>query len=241
MASFSGSAADMLKSMGAAVPDQMPQTSLEESQAAKAKYDAAKAAEACADEDCGVDHAHAHVHTADCSHDHGHGHAAVEPAADKGHGHGHGHSETPAVVAYEGTAKGKYAWDGAGGKSKAADGSAGSAITDYAWGDGKKVSVYVDLVGLDAVSDGALSVEVVSPRKVVFTAQMPGGTRVLSLAKLEGDVTKATFIRKLGKDRVVLKLVKAEQEEWHQLNDGQAGGGDDEEGAPFLKAGKRFR
>ena len=31
---FSGSAADMLKSMGAAVPDQQPQTSLEEAQAA---------------------------------------------------------------------------------------------------------------------------------------------------------------------------------------------------------------
>ena len=50
MAFFSGSAADMLKSMGAAVPDQQPMTSLEDAQAAKAKMEAEK------------DHSHAHAH-----------------------------------------------------------------------------------------------------------------------------------------------------------------------------------
>ncbi|KAH8095728.1 hypothetical protein JL720_3051 [Aureococcus anophagefferens] len=90
---FSGSAADMLKSM-----------------AAKKKMDAEKV---CTDEHCTEDHAHGHDHgdgkvcTADhghgshdhASHDHGgHDHSTCtmdhdhsEPKAEGGHGHGHGH------------------------------------------------------------------------------------------------------------------------------------------------------
>ena len=98
---FSGSAADMLKSMGAAVPDQQPQTSLEEAQAAKKKMDAEKV---CTDEHCTEDHAHGHDHgdgkvcTADhghgghdhANHDHG-GHDHATCTADHGHG-GHDHA-----------------------------------------------------------------------------------------------------------------------------------------------------
>ena len=67
---FSGNAADLLKSMGAAVPETKEQTPLEQAQAAKAS----QPAEACHDPDCGHDHSHA-------SHGHAHGHAE--------HNHGH--------------------------------------------------------------------------------------------------------------------------------------------------------
>ena len=91
----------MLKSMGAAVPDQQPQTSLEEAQAAKRKMDAEKV---CTDEHCTEDHAHGHDHgdgkvcTADhghgghdhANHDHG-GHDHATCTADHGHG-GHDHA-----------------------------------------------------------------------------------------------------------------------------------------------------
>ncbi|KAH8068197.1 hypothetical protein JL720_12290 [Aureococcus anophagefferens] len=84
---FSGSAADMLKSMGAAVPDQQPQTSLEEAQAAKRKMDAEKV---CTDEHCTEDHARRHDHGDGkvCTADHGHG---GHDHANHGHG-GHDHA-----------------------------------------------------------------------------------------------------------------------------------------------------
>ena len=67
---FSGNAANLLKSVGAAVPGTKPQTSLEESQAAKAS----QLAEECHDPDCGHDHSHD-------LHGHAHGHAAHGHAA----------------------------------------------------------------------------------------------------------------------------------------------------------------
>ena len=115
MAFFSGSAADMLKSMGAAVPDQQPMTSLEDAQAAKAKMEAEKdhshahahAGGGCGDPTCTEDHdhgghdhkkdeAHGHDHAKEASHgghDHGHG----ECTAD--HGHGHGHADEHPIAA----------------------------------------------------------------------------------------------------------------------------------------------
>ena len=85
---FSGSAADMLKSMGKAVPEAQPMTGLAESQAAKKMMDAEKV---CTDEDCTEDHTHGHSHGhgETCTEDHSHGHGHAEKAG--GHDHGHGH------------------------------------------------------------------------------------------------------------------------------------------------------
>ena len=82
MTTFSGSAADMLKAMNAAVPEQQPLSSVEASQAAKLKMDAEAAP--CTDEDCTEDHSHSHSHGGEpCTADHGHGdrHAAEEADA----------------------------------------------------------------------------------------------------------------------------------------------------------------
>ena len=117
MAFFSGSAADMLKSMGAAVPDQQPMTSLEDAQAAKAKMEAEKdhshahahAGGGCGDPTCTEDHGHGgHDHKKDEAHGHGHDHAkeASHGGHDHGHGectadhgHGHGHADEHPIAA----------------------------------------------------------------------------------------------------------------------------------------------
>ena len=77
MATFSGTAEDMLKAMKAEVPEQQPLSSLEASRAAKAKMEAEAT---CSDADCTEDHAHSHSHGGGevCSLDHSHG----------SHGHG---------------------------------------------------------------------------------------------------------------------------------------------------------
>jgi len=96
MASFSGSAADMLKKYGQAVPETEKMSSLEESQAAKAKLEAGKV---CTDEHCTEDHTHGHSHGhgETCTEDHGHGghdHKKADHAHEKSaHEHGHEHSE----------------------------------------------------------------------------------------------------------------------------------------------------
>ena len=59
MANFSGSAADMLKSLGVTAPERQPQSSLEEAQAAKKKMEAEKV---CTDAGCTEDHTHGHAH-----------------------------------------------------------------------------------------------------------------------------------------------------------------------------------
>ena len=90
MALFSGSAADLLASVGAPVPDQKPQSSLEDSQASKAAQETE-----CHDPHCTEDHGHgSHEH----SHAHGGGCCEHEGEADHEHGHakqehGHGHHE----------------------------------------------------------------------------------------------------------------------------------------------------
>ena len=261
MATFSGSAADMLKQYGAAVPDTQPQSSLADSQAAKAKMDAEKV---CTDSACTEDHAHGHDHgdgkvcTEDhghaahdheaSSHDHGHDHhkkpekshdhAGHDHAAKEGD-HGHGHHEAaeeapPAAPKFEGCAAGKYNWSGTeGGKTDAADGAVGSCITDYAFGDGpKKASVYVDLDGLDDVADDAMSLVLVSPKKVEFSITIGGEDRKLTLNHIFSEVTAVKILRKPGKNRVVLKLTKEKPEPWSKLIAAPATGFDPEDEAP---------
>eukprot|EP00421_Protoceratium_reticulatum_P014287 CAMPEP_0168389376 /NCGR_PEP_ID=MMETSP0228-20121227/16933_1 /TAXON_ID=133427 /ORGANISM="Protoceratium reticulatum, Strain CCCM 535 (=CCMP 1889)" /LENGTH=94 /DNA_ID=CAMNT_0008402649 /DNA_START=57 /DNA_END=338 /DNA_ORIENTATION=+ len=57
-------------------------------------------------------------------------------------------------VVYEGAAAGKYNYDDA----KKVDVEMGEAINKYSWADGKKrVSIYIELEGLDDVPDDALT------------------------------------------------------------------------------------
>ena len=103
---FSGSAADMLKKYGQAVPEQQPMSSLEEAQAAKAKLESEKEPEAHFHDGhaCTADHssehshdkAHEHAHDGDhghkeAPHAHEHGHKKSACSEDHSHDGGHAH------------------------------------------------------------------------------------------------------------------------------------------------------
>ena len=85
---FSGSAADMLKKYGQAVPEQQPLSSLEEAQAAKAKLDAEKEPEAHFHDGhaCTADHSSEHSHDKAHAHEHD-GHACTEDHSHGGEEH----------------------------------------------------------------------------------------------------------------------------------------------------------
>ena len=85
---FSGSAADMLKKYGQAVPEQQPMTSLEEAQAAKAKLEAEKEPEAHFHDGhaCTADHSSEHSHDKAHAHEHD-GHACTEDHSHGGEEH----------------------------------------------------------------------------------------------------------------------------------------------------------
>ena len=101
---FSGSAADMLKKYGQAVPEQQPMTSLEEAQAAKAKLDAEKEPEAHFHDGhaCTADHSSEHSHDKASAHAHEHdGHACTEDHDHAAHAHDGGHGHKEAAHAHE--------------------------------------------------------------------------------------------------------------------------------------------
>ena len=85
---FSGSAADMLKKYGQAVPEQQPLSSLEEAQAAKAKLEAEKEPEAHFHDGhaCTADHSSEHSHDKAHAHEHD-GHACTEDHSHGGEEH----------------------------------------------------------------------------------------------------------------------------------------------------------
>ena len=94
---FSGSAADMLKKYGQAVPEQQPMSSLEEAQAAKAKLEADKEPEAHFHDGhaCTADHSSEHSHDKASAHAHEHdGHACTEDHDHAPHAHEHGHKKS---------------------------------------------------------------------------------------------------------------------------------------------------
>ena len=87
---FSGSAADMLKKYGQAVPEQQPMSSLEEAQAGKAKLEAEKEPEAHFHDGhaCTADHSSEHSHDKASAHAHEHdGHACTEDHSHGGEEH----------------------------------------------------------------------------------------------------------------------------------------------------------
>ena len=87
---FSGSAADMLKKYGQAVPEQQPMSSLEEAQASKAKMEAEKEPEAHFHDGhaCTADHSSEHSHDKASAHAHEHdGHACTEDHSHGGEEH----------------------------------------------------------------------------------------------------------------------------------------------------------
>lgn len=132
---------------------------------------------------------------------------------------------------WEGAAKGKYNW-GESSTAASADNVGGEAITKYSWSDGKEqVSIYIELDGLDDVDEGALSTES-GERSVSFTFVSIGGQRrCFQLANLAHGISEVRMQRMLGRNQVVLKLLKKEQQTWSSLTEGCDGGmsGDDDD------------
>ena len=112
---FSGSAADMLKKYGQAVPEQQPLSSLEEAQAAKAKLEAEKEPEAHFHDGhaCTADHSSEHSHDKASAHAHEHdGHACTEDHSHGGEEHAAAKDFLRAQIAkYEASQKDKHDHD----------------------------------------------------------------------------------------------------------------------------------
>jgi len=138
-------------------------------------------------------------------------------------------------VAYEGAAAGKYQWDDA----KKVDVEMGEAITKYGWSDGKKrVSIYIELDGLDDVPDDALCLESGEKSVSLTIASLGGKKKRFALSGLFAEIDGAKLERKKGKNTVALKLQKKEEKSWWKLQEGSAAaGGDDGEEDPMAAMG----
>merc|ERR1719437_384962 len=120
-------------------------------------------------------------------------------------------------IVYEGATAGKYNWDEA---KKGVEVAMGEAITKYSWADGKKrVSIYIELEGLDDVADDALATES-GEKDVSLTIASIGGKRRRFVASgLFAEIDGVKLERKKGKDTVVLKLQKKEEKPWYKLQE----------------------
>ena len=128
--------------------------------------------------------------------------------------------------------KGKYNWDLTNNNNnnkkktseKASVTPSSGAIVDYAWCDGKKsVSVYVELPGLDHVHYDDMQVSLTNDGEgVLFEAKnVTGKNRFLEIDKLHKKVKSAKLVRKMGKDMVIIKLVKDDEKRtWYNLKKG---------------------
>ena len=130
--------------------------------------------------------------------------------------------------------QGKYTWDPNNKKSeKASVTPSCGAIVDYAWCDGtKSVSIYVELPGLDHVQDDDMKVSLTNEGEgMLFKAKnVTGKNRFLKIDKLHKKVKSAKLVRKKGKDKVIIKLVKDdEKRKWYNLKEGGSSSyGDDD-------------
>lgn len=99
-----------------------------------------------------------------------------------------------------------------------------AAITEYSWADGKKqVSVYIELDGLDEVAEEALVTES-GEKSVCFTVAPAGGQRRrFLLTNLFRGIDGVKMQRRVGRNQVVLRLLKKEQRPWYSLTRGSGG------------------
>jgi len=134
---------------------------------------------------------------------------------------------------WEGTVAGKYQWKDDSKKNKDADMGGGDAITKYSWGDGKKqVSIYIELDGLDDCPESAFKATSGEKDVSLTIESVAGKQRSFSMKDLSEEITGVKVNQKKGKNMVVLKLVKKEEQPWYKLqaSSSSGGGGSDDEG-----------
>ena len=136
-------------------------------------------------------------------------------------------SEPPKKDSYGG----KYTWDMSPFKTKekAVVTLPSGVISDYAWADGKKsVSIYITLPGLDTVASEDMSVKLINKDSGLLfeVANLQGKKRFLSIKELSKKPKSVKFVRKMGRDQVVIKVFKEnEKQKWYSLKTGGYSGG----------------
>lgn len=108
--------------------------------------------------------------------------------------------------------KGKYEWDSKAGNAEAAEAVVQVGTIDkYGWADGSKaVSLYVDVA--DEVPEDAIALDHTA-KSVTLTVQ----DKRLRIPMLAHEITEARMQRKLGKNQLVVKLVKKDVQSWTKL------------------------
>jgi hypothetical protein len=94
-----------------------------------------------------------------------------------------------------------------------------SNITTYAFlDDGMKVKLYIDMEGVGAkCADEDVKLDFTESSLCLAINNYKPQPQCLSFGKLTADIKNATFLKK--KDRIILTLTKAEEGEWHTIND----------------------
>merc|ERR1719436_2155176 len=116
--------------------------------------------------------------------------------------------------AWTGTVSGKYQWDDKkkGGGDADKDVGGGEAITKYSWSDGKKqVSIYIELDGLDDVSEEAFTAKSGEKDVSLVIDKVAGKKRSFSISNLSNEITGVKVQQKKGKNTVVFKMQKKEE------------------------------
>ena len=94
-------------------------------------------------------------------------------------------------------------------------------ITNYAWSDeGKKVKIYVDLPGVGALVDEAVSVSFTSSSFDILVVGYEGKDRRLAFKALFADVSRV--IAKKKPEKIIVTLFKEEEESWPCIAKGTA-------------------
>ena len=110
---------------------------------------------------------------------------------------------------------GKCQWDDRPGGDADKD-VQGEAITKYCWSEGKNtVSIYLELDGLDDVTDDAFKVESGKTNVSLTIASVGGKQRIFKLTGLAHEITGVKVAQKKGKQ----KLAKKEEKTWRKLLD----------------------
>jgi hypothetical protein len=94
-----------------------------------------------------------------------------------------------------------------------------SNITTYAFLDeAMKVKLYIDMEGVGEKCTGEdVQLDFTESSLSLVINNYKPQPQCLSFGKLTADIKNATFLKK--KDRIVLTLTKAEEGEWHTIND----------------------
>ena len=118
---------------------------------------------------------------------------------------------------YIGAVAGKYQWDDRPGGDADKD-VQGEAITKYCWSEGKNtVSIYIELDGLDDVTEDAFKAESDKTNVSLTIASVAGKRRIFKLTGLAHEITGVEVAQQKGKQKVSLKLAKREEKIWHKL------------------------